>query len=44
MYLKTRYAFHAPDTARDQAFRVELVKELLDVPIDPTLERKEFAL
>jgi hypothetical protein len=28
----------------DQAFREELVKELLDLPIDPTLETREFAL
>lgn len=44
MYLKTRYAFHAPDTVADQAFREELVKELLDLPIAPTLETREFAL
>lgn len=44
LYLKTRYAFHAPNTAQDQTFREELVKELLDLPIDPALERREFAL
>ncbi len=44
MYLKTRYAFHAPGPVQDQAFREELVKELLDLPIDPTLETREFAL
>jgi hypothetical protein len=44
MYLKNRYAFHAPNAAADQAFREELVKELLDLPIDPTLEAREFAL
>jgi hypothetical protein len=44
MYLKTRYAFHAPDPAADQTFREELVKELLDLPIDPTLETREFVL
>jgi hypothetical protein len=43
-YLKTRYSFHAPNSTADQAFREELVKELLDLPIDPTLETKEFAL
>ncbi len=43
-YLKTRYAFHAPDAVADQAFREELVKELLDLPIDPTLETREFAV
>lgn len=44
MYLRTRYAFHAPNNTADQAFREELVKELLDLPIDPTLETREFAL
>lgn len=44
VYLKTRYAFHAPDKLQDKAFREELVKELLDLPIDPTLETREFAL
>jgi len=44
LYLKTRYAFHAPSKADDQSFREELVKELLDLPLDPALERKEFAL
>lgn len=43
-YLKTRYAFHVPDAPADQAFRDELVKELLDLPIDPSLESREFAL
>jgi hypothetical protein len=43
-YLRTRYAFHAPGPVQDQAFREELVKELLDLPIDPTLETREFAL
>lgn len=44
MYLRTRYAFHAPNLAADQTFREELVKELLDLPIDPTLETREFAV
>jgi hypothetical protein len=44
IYLNTRYAFHAPNRTQDQAFREELVKELLDLPIDPTLETKEFVL
>jgi len=44
IYLKTRYVFHAPDKAQDRAFREEFVKELLDVPIDPTLQTREFAL
>lgn len=44
MYLRTRYAFHAPGPVQDRTFREELVKELLDLPIDPTLETREFAL
>ena len=44
MYLRTRYAFHSPNKAADQMFRDELVKELLDLPIDPTLESREFAV
>jgi hypothetical protein len=44
LYLRAKYVFHAPDKAQGKAFREELVKELLDVPIDPTLQRREFAL
>jgi len=44
MYLRTRYAFHAPGPLQDKAFKEELTKELLDLPIDPTLETREFAL
>ena len=44
VYLKTRYAFHVPDKVQDKAFKEELVKELLDLPIDPTLETREFVL
>lgn len=44
MYLKTRYAFHTPGPVLDRSFREELVKELLDLPIDPTLETREFSL
>jgi TIR domain len=44
IYLRTRYAFHAPGPVQEQTFRQELVKELLDLPIDPTLETREFAL
>ena len=41
MYLKTRYAFHAPGNEREQLFRDELLKELLDLPLDPSLEARE---
>jgi hypothetical protein len=44
LYLRTRYAFHAPNPKLDKEFREELVKELLDLPIDPTLETREFAV
>jgi hypothetical protein len=44
IYLRTRYAFHAPNPTMDKEFREELVKELLDLPIDPTLETREFAV
>jgi hypothetical protein len=44
IYLNTRYAFHAPSQQLDQSFREELVKELLDFPIDPTLEVRECTL
>ncbi len=44
IYLSTRYAFHAPTHAPDQTFRDELIRELLDVPIDPTLEMRECAV
>jgi hypothetical protein len=44
IYLRTRYAFHAPGPVQDRTFMQELVKELLDLPIDPTLETREFAL
>jgi len=44
IYLKTRYVYHAYDKEQDQAFREELVKELLDLPLDPTLQTREFIL
>lgn len=44
LYLRTKYAFHARDRTQDKEFREELVKELLDIPIDPVLEALEFAL
>jgi hypothetical protein len=44
MYLRTRYAFHALGSGQEEEFRSELVRELLDLPIDPRLEAKEFSL
>jgi len=43
-YLKTRYAFHAPGSDRSQSFRSELLREILDLPLDERLEGKEFSL
>jgi hypothetical protein len=41
LYLKTRYAFHARPSGEDVSLREELVKELLDLPLDERLESKE---
>jgi hypothetical protein len=43
-YLKTKYAFHAPPSDTRRLFRDELVRELLDLPLDERLEAKEFVL
>jgi hypothetical protein len=42
LYLKTKYAFHAPPSDVKYSFRNELVRELLDLPLDERLEAKEF--
>lgn len=44
MYLRTKYAFHARPTDRTLSFRDELVRELLDLPLDERLEAKQFSL
>jgi hypothetical protein len=44
LYLKTKYAFHAPASDARRSFREELVRELLDLPLDERLEGKEFAM
>jgi len=44
MDLKTRYAFHAEHSKRTGSFREELVKELLDLPLDEWVEAKECHL
>ena len=43
-YLKTRYAFHAFVSDTSQSFRSELLREILDLPLDERLDVKEFAL
>lgn len=44
MYLRTKFAFHARPSDRNQSFRDELVRELLDFPLDERLEAKQFSL
>ncbi len=44
LYLKTKYVFHAKPSDSSDSFREELVKELLDLPLDERLESKEFYL
>ncbi|TCG06963.1 hypothetical protein BZM27_22925 [Paraburkholderia steynii] len=44
MYLKTRYAFHAPISDTRQLFREEFLRELLDLPLDERLLTTEFAI
>jgi hypothetical protein len=44
MYLRTRYGFLAPPSDNTQSFRQELVRELLDLPLDERLEAKEFSV
>lgn len=41
IYLKTRYAFHAKPSDPPSSFREELVKELLNLPLDERIEAKE---
>lgn len=43
-YLRTKYAFHAPPSDPDQTFKGELLKEILDLPLDELIEEREFAL
>lgn len=43
-YLKTRYAFLARPSDQSQSFNQELVRELLELPLDERLESKEFVL
>ncbi|WP_211468298.1 toll/interleukin-1 receptor domain-containing protein [Collimonas silvisoli] len=44
MYLKTRYVFHARPSDNSQLFREELVRELLELPLDERLEAREFSV
>jgi hypothetical protein len=42
IYLKTKYAFHARPLEKNNSFREELVRELLDLPLDERLENTQF--
>jgi hypothetical protein len=42
LYLKTKYAFHAPPSNAKGSFRDELIRELPDLSLDERLEAKEF--
>ena len=44
LYLKTRFAFHSKPSDPTDSFREELVKEILDLPLDERLEAREFAV
>ena len=42
LYLKTKYAFHAPTNDLSDSIKEELIKELLNLPLDARLEEREF--
>jgi SEFIR domain len=44
LYLRTRYAFHCQPSDTANSFRDELVRELLDLPLDERLEANECYL
>lgn len=44
MYLKTKYAFHARPSDRNNAYREELIRDLLDLPVDERLEARQFSV
>jgi hypothetical protein len=44
LYLRTRYVFHCKPSELQDTFREDLVKELLDLPLDERLEAKECYL
>jgi hypothetical protein len=43
-YLRTRYAFHAKPSDTTHSFRDELIREILNLPLDERLEAREFTL
>lgn len=44
LYLKTKYAFHARPSDKNNSFQNELLRELLDLPIDELIDDKEFVV
>jgi hypothetical protein len=44
VYLRTKYAFHARPSDTSNSFRDELVRELLDIPLDERLEATRFTV
>lgn len=44
VYLKTKYAFHARPSDKTNFFREELVRELLDLPLDERISSREFLM
>lgn len=44
LYLSTKYVFHAPPSNKENSFQSELLRELLDLPLDDRIEAKEFSI
>lgn len=44
LYLKTKFAFHARPSDKANSYRSELLRELLDLPLDERLEATQFAV
>jgi hypothetical protein len=44
LYLRTKYAFHAPLSDKENSFQYELLRELLDLPLDERIEATEFSV
>lgn len=44
MYLKTKFAFHARPSDKSNSFQKELLRELLELPLDDRLEATQFCV
>ena len=44
LYLRTKYAFHARPSDKENSFQEELLRELLDLPLDERIESTEFSV